>query len=139
MTKIKSAHKDSEIANQQLTEEVATRKNAEKELAKHRDNLEDMVTIRTHELEQEIVERKQALENLKKTQLQLLHSEKLASIGQLAAGIAHEINTPIQYIGDNVMFYQESFNDIDNHLSQCDQLSQRSTSSHRTNSKWSGS
>ena len=86
--------------------------------------MEDMVAVRTRELEQEVSERKQALEDLKKTQVQLLHSEKLAGIGQLAAGIAHEINTPIQYIGDNVRFFQESFNDIDNHLDRCDQLSQ---------------
>ncbi|MBN2429383.1 MAG: PAS domain S-box protein [Deltaproteobacteria bacterium] len=40
---------------------------------------------------------------------QLLHSEKLASVGQLAAGIAHEINTPIQYVGDNVRFLENAF------------------------------
>lgn len=123
MTKIRSAQKKTEMTNQQLVEEVTTRKKAEKKLAEHMDTLEQMVTIRTHELEQEVSERKQALEDLKKTQMQLLQSEKLAGIGQLAAGIAHEINTPIQYIGDNVRFFQESFNDIDNHLSQCDQLS----------------
>ncbi len=43
---------------------------------------------------------------------QLAHSQKLESIGQLAAGIAHEINTPIQYVGDNTRFLQESFGDI---------------------------
>ncbi len=37
--------------------------------------------------------------------------QKLQSIGQLAAGIAHEINTPIQYVGDNVRFLQDSFNE----------------------------
>ena len=40
---------------------------------------------------------------------QLAHAQKLESIGQLAAGIAHEINTPIQYVGDNLRFLQESF------------------------------
>lgn len=43
---------------------------------------------------------------------QLSHAQKLESIGQLAAGIAHEINTPTQYVGDNVRFFQESFADI---------------------------
>jgi len=38
--------------------------------------------------------------------------QKLQSIGQLAAGIAHEINTPIQYVGDNVRFIRDAFEDI---------------------------
>src|ERR1700680_3364656 len=40
---------------------------------------------------------------------QLLQAQKLESVGQLAAGIAHEINTPTQFIGDNVRFLKKTF------------------------------
>jgi len=43
---------------------------------------------------------------------QLLQAQKLESVGQLAAGIAHEINTPTQYIGDNVRFLKDAFQDM---------------------------
>jgi signal transduction histidine kinase len=42
----------------------------------------------------------------------LASAQKLESIGQLAAGIAHEINTPTQFIGDNIRFLQQSVGDV---------------------------
>ncbi len=48
----------------------------------------------------------------KKIEQHSLQSLKLESIGQLAAGIAHEINTPAQYVGDNTLFLDQSFNDL---------------------------
>lgn len=52
------------------------------------------------------------LSEQKRLQQQLAQSQKLESIGQLAAGIAHEINTPIQYIGDNAQFLSDAFTDV---------------------------
>lgn len=49
---------------------------------------------------------------LKETQSQLLQSEKLASIGQLAAGVAHEINNPIGFVYSNLSTLQRYFNDL---------------------------
>jgi PAS domain S-box-containing protein len=53
---------------------------------------------------------------------QLLQAQKLESVGQLAAGIAHEINTPTQYIGDNVRFLKKTFGSLLNLLDTYDGL-----------------
>src|SRR5688500_11751678 len=50
-----------------------------------------------------------ALRELQMAQAELTQAHKLSAIGQLAAGVAHEINTPIQYVGDNVAFLERVF------------------------------
>ena len=60
----------------------------------------------------DITQEKKMLEQLRESERQLAHKQKLESIGQLAAGIAHEINTPIQYIGDNGKFLEDAFRDL---------------------------
>jgi PAS domain S-box-containing protein len=57
----------------------------------------------------DITAQKEAQKDRHLIEAQLRQAQKLESVGQLAAGIAHEINTPIQYIGDNIHFIEESF------------------------------
>ena len=80
---------------------------AEKEYLVREQNtmLEDKVKIRTDELEQ-------ALRNLQNTQSQLVSQEKMASLGQLTAGIAHEINNPINFVSSNIMPLKRDIKDI---------------------------
>ncbi|MCW8949265.1 MAG: ATP-binding protein [Sedimenticola sp.] len=69
---------------------------------------------RTLDLEEALIKQQLAEKARSAMEVQLRHAQKLESIGQLAAGIAHEINTPIQFVGDNTRFLQEAFADIDN-------------------------
>ncbi len=67
------------------------------------------LNIRYHD----IIERLKSSEKEKeKMHAELLHAQKLEAVGQLAAGIAHEINTPAQYVGSNIDFFEDAFGDI---------------------------
>lgn len=61
------------------------------------------------------------IDDVKQLQIQLNLARNLESVGQLAAGIAHEINTPLQYINDNVRFLEDSFEELMLGLSEPDQ------------------
>jgi two-component system NtrC family sensor kinase len=67
--------------------------------------LEKMVLSRTEELEH-------ALKNLQNTQTQLVNQEKMASLGQLTAGIAHEINNPINFVSSNISPLKRDLKDL---------------------------
>jgi PAS domain S-box-containing protein len=72
----------------------------------------------------DITEHKRAEEERAAMQIQIHQAQKLESIGRLAGGIAHEINTPTQYIGDNVRFLQDANQDITRLLKEHAQLLQ---------------
>lgn len=63
-------------------------------------------------LEAEISERNVLEARKAELEIELRHAQKLEAVGQLAGGIAHEINTPVQYIGDNIRFLQQSITDL---------------------------
>jgi signal transduction histidine kinase len=69
-----------------------------------------------------VVEQHKLLRENQRIEKQLMQSQRMEAIGQLAAGIAHEINTPTQYIGDNARFLQGAFADLDGLLESVKKL-----------------
>ncbi|MDB4534093.1 sensor histidine kinase [Vicingaceae bacterium] len=77
--------------------------------------LEQKVDERTNELNN-------ALDNLKQTQSQLVEAEKMSSLGKLTAGIAHEINNPINFVSSNIMPLRQDIDDINTILNKYEEL-----------------
>ena len=129
-----------EEKNQRLKAEIKQREEAELALRMAQEDLQKQVEQRTCELsktnellKKDIFKRKQveaalrqsqqelknqtqqlqkAFNELKNTQLQLIQSEKMSSLGQLIAGVAHEINNPINFIYGNLTYAEEYVKDL---------------------------
>lgn len=121
------------VGAMETLQDITERKAAEESLRNSQASLESLVEKRTGQLahakaaleedvakrrasEAELRQRNQELttlnQRLSQTQAQLVQSEKLASIGQLAAGVAHEINNPIGYVQSNLSSLQTYLKDI---------------------------
>lgn len=84
--------------------------------------LEAKVQERTEALQNANKELGMAIDNLKSTQTQLVNAEKMASLGQLTAGIAHEINNPINFVTSNIIPLRRDLADLMELMSQYDLL-----------------
>jgi len=105
--------------------DITPRKKAEQEVEKYREHLEKLVIERTEELglsNEELItanrelifqreELQTALDELHNAHQQLVESEKMVSLGILAAGISHEINNPLNFIQGGLSGLDEYFND----------------------------
>ncbi|MGE6219079.1 sensor histidine kinase [Nubsella zeaxanthinifaciens] len=84
--------------------------------------LEKKVRERTEELENANTTLNETLNNLKSTQSQLVDAEKMAALGQLTAGIAHEINNPINFVTSNVKPLQLDIDDLKDIISKYEKI-----------------
>jgi signal transduction histidine kinase len=70
------------------------------------------LTERTDALSRALVELQREMTRRRQLEAELVQAQKLESVGRLAAGVAHEINTPVQFVGDNLHFIRDAVGDL---------------------------
>ena len=85
---------------------------SEREAETLSEEVEARVRARTQELEESNLLLRREREQKEEMELEVRHASKLRAVGQLASGIAHEINTPVQFISDSVTFLSAAFDDM---------------------------
>jgi len=102
-----------------MVSDITAKRQAEEDLRHLNEELEARVVARTGELQASHVKLEKMYEELKRAHASILQQEKMASIGQLASGIAHEINTPAQYVSNNISFLHESMENLLSGMQAC--------------------
>lgn len=97
---------------EEQAEKLEALKENERIIANQNAMLKEQVDEKTKELRSANEELSDALTDLKNTQVSLVESEKMASLGQLTAGVAHEINNPINFVSSNVNPLIRDFEDV---------------------------
>ncbi len=95
-----------------LSKTTENLKQANLKLEEYSQSLEEKVNEKTKKLRETNQELTQAFQKLKHTQAQLIQSEKMSSLGQMVAGVAHEINNPISFIYGNLEPAKEYVQDL---------------------------